>query len=390
MTRYILHGDGDNFFASCLISKYPRLRNKPLIVGAERGMATALSPEAKALGATRGMPIFEIKAKYPEIIILSGDYELFSRISIRMHRLIEQTTTAVEKYSIDESFADITEAIAKRRSSAEEIAREIKERTWKQLAIPISFGVAPTKTLAKLVSTSSKPNGLRVAMTEETLVPILASTPVEKVWGIGRKTAIKLRARGIQTALELRDTPTYTLAAFASPLLDIQQELRGTIVHPLGMEHALEQSMISSLSFPATTDHAYARKELIRHIEHLCMRLRKHGATAHTLTIHIKNSSQELRSVSCALPQHSSTPGVFLDHFERIFPGLIFPGERIRTTGACVSDIIPLEAANTSLFDRRDTREDIIFNAVDTLKQRGLVVGAGIGIGYNKNSPLER
>jgi DNA polymerase-4/DNA polymerase V len=378
--RYILHGDGDNFFASCLIAKYPRLRNKPLVVGAERGMAVALSPEAKALGVTRGMPMFEIAAKYPEVIILPGDYVLFSRVSIRMHRLIEQTTAVVEKYSIDESFADITEAIAKRRSTAETIGMEIKARTFTQLGIPISFGIAPTKTLAKLVSTSSKPNGFRVAMTEDTLVPILTNTPIEKVWGIGRKTAIKLRARGIYTALELRDTPSYALTAFASPLLDIQKELRGIIVHPLSSGHALEQSMISSLSFPATTDRAFVHREFIRHIEHLCGRLRKHGAAARTLDIHIKNSAQELRAVSCTLPQHSNTPGIFLDHFEKILPSLMKQGERIRTTGACVRDIIPISAANTSLFDKRDTREDIIFRTVDTLKARGLSVRSGTSI----------
>jgi DNA polymerase-4/DNA polymerase V len=380
MTKYILHCDGDNFFASCLVAKYPRLRNKPLVVGAERGMATALSIEAKALGVTRGMPIFEIKAKFPEVIILSGDYELFSRTSIRMHRLIEETTTAVEKYSIDESFADITEAIEKRRSSAEAIGMEIKLRTWQQLGIPISFGVAPTKTLAKLVSTSSKPNGFRVAMTEETLAPILANIPIEKVWGIGRRTAIKLRARGILTALELRDTPSYTLSAFASPILDIQKELRGTIVHPLNLDYTPLQSMISSLSFPATTNKDFIHKEFIRHIEHLCARLRKHELAARVLTIHVKNSRQEISSLSCTLPQHSNTPGIFIDHFEILFPHIIAQGERIRTTGATVTDVIPEESANVSLFDHRNTREDVIFKTIDGLNKKGLNVRSGVGI----------
>lgn len=378
--RYILHGDGDNFFASCLVAKYPHLRNKPLVVGAERGMATALSVEAKALGVTRGMPIFEIKAKYPEVIILAGDYPLFSRISIRMHRLIEQTTDVVEKYSIDESFADITETIMKRHTTAEVVGREIKDRTYAQLGIPISFGVAPTKTLAKLVSTSSKPNGFRVAMTEETLVPILAVTPVEKVWGIGRKTAIKLRARGIDTALSLRDTPAHLLSAFASPIHDIQKELRGIIVHQLSNERQLEQTMISSLSFPATTDTRFLHKEFIRHIEHLCGRLRKHEAVARTLSIHIKNNAQELRAISCTLSQHSSTPGVFLDHFAKLLPRLLQKGERVRTTGVTVSDIIPESAGNRSLFDLRDTREQIIYSAIDGLRQRGMSVRPGTGI----------
>ncbi len=380
MTRYILHGDGDNFFASCLIAKYPSLRGKPLVVGAERGMVTALSIEAKAIGLARGMPIFEVRARFPEAVILSGDYKLFAQVSRRMHSLIEQTTDAIEKYSIDESFADITEAIEKRRSSPEIIGKEIKERTFIQLGIPISFGIAPTKTLAKLVSTSSKPNGFRVAMTDKELSPILSEVPIEKVWGIGRRTAIKLRARGILTALELRDAPVEILAHFASPIIDIQKELRGTIVHPINKEGALQQSMISSLSFPATTDRTFIHKEFIRHIEHVCARLRKHEAVGRTFTIHIKNSAQELRSETCVLPQHANTPGTYIDHFERLFTRLIKKGERVRTTGICISDIIPQSAANTSLFDHRDVRENEIYATLDQLHKRGLEVKTGTGI----------
>jgi hypothetical protein len=138
--------------------------------------------------------------------------------------------------------------------------------------------------------------------------------------------------------------------------------------------------MISSLSFPATTNRDFVHKEFIRHIEHLCARLRKHALAACVLTIHIKNSKQEVTSYSCTLPQHSNTPGIFIDHFEILYPNILQNVDRIRTTGAAVSDIIPESAANISLFDKRDAREDIIFKTIDGLGKRGLSVRSGIGI----------
>ncbi len=375
--RYIFHADGDNFFAACLISRNPRFKNKPLVVGEERGMATALSTEAKALGITRGTPIFEIRQKWKDVIILKGNYELFDQISSRMHRLISQTSVCIEKYSIDESFADITEAIIKRKLSADIIGREIKERLETQLGVIFSIGIAPTKTLAKLAGASQKPNGFVVAMDNETISKILSISPIEKVWGIGRMTACKLRVRGIYTALDLRDANASILSSFGKPVFDIQKELQGIIVHEIALNHGLEQSMISSQSFTSTTDSRFIKSELVRHIHILSSRLRNNNAAAKVFTAYVKNKNEGIKSKSCILLNYEQCPSVFLTELDRMLPYFYSENDLIRTTGVSVGDIKILSETNNSLFNSNNDKESMILNTIDKLKKKGFSLHSG-------------
>lgn len=380
---YIFHADGDNFFASCLAAQHPKYKNKPLVVGEERGMATAMSTEAKALGVTRGMPIFEIRQKFKDVIIMKGDYLLFDRISSRMHKLISDTSACIEKYSVDESFADITDVVIKRKSSPEIIGREIKERLESQLGITFSIGIAQTKTLAKLVGTSQKPKGFTVAMTDEEILPILKNSPIEKVWGVGRKTATKLRVRGIYTALDLREASPSILSSFGKPVLDIQKELQGIMVHKIELAHGLEQSMISSQSFKSTKDTRFIKSELVRHIHIISERLRLNNAGAKTFTIFIKDKNEGIKGKSCTLLQYEQCPSAFLDELDKMFPQLYTSLDLIRTTGISVSDIKPFSQTNNSLFVSNNDKESLIFNTIDKLKKKGLNIYSGSSL-YKK------
>jgi DNA polymerase-4 len=375
--KYIFHADGDNFFASCLAAQHPKYRNKPLVVGEERGMATAMSTEAKALGVTRGMPIFEIRQKYKDVIILKGDYPLFDQVSSRMHKLISDTSVCIEKYSIDESFADITDAIIKRNSTADIIGREIKSRLENQLGVIFSIGIAPTKTLAKLSGASQKPNGFTVAMDDASITPILSNSPIEKVWGIGRKTACKLRVRGIYTALDLRKASPSILSSFAKPVLDIQKELQGIIVHDIERTHGLEKSMISSQSFLSTTDSLFIKSELVRHIHILSGRLRNNNAACKIFTAYVKDKNEGIRSKTCTLLQYEQCPSVFMSELDRMLPDFYTTGDLIRTTGISISDIMPFSQTNGSLFSSNNDKESAIFSMIDKLKKKGLSINSG-------------
>src|SRR5674476_93267 len=100
-----LHVDGDSFFVSCEVSQHREYRGLPVIVGEDRGIAVAMSYEAKKLGVTRGMPIFRIKKLYPEVVILSHHFDLYHDISNKMHQILESYCQTIEVYSIDECFA---------------------------------------------------------------------------------------------------------------------------------------------------------------------------------------------------------------------------------------------------------------------------------------------
>jgi DNA polymerase-4/DNA polymerase V len=106
--RAILHIDGDSFFAACEVAKNPSLRGKPVITGKERGIVSAATYEAKARGVKRGVPLHEALKACPDAIILPSDYETYSLFSNRMYEIVRRYTPAVEEYSIDECFADLT------------------------------------------------------------------------------------------------------------------------------------------------------------------------------------------------------------------------------------------------------------------------------------------
>jgi len=124
--RAILHIDGDAFFASCEQSRNPKLKNKPVITGKERGIAASLSYEAKERGVKRGMPLRQIKKICPEAIILPSDYETYSLLSQRFFSIVRRYTPQVEEYSIDECFADLTGLRRPLRMSYEQLAEKIK------------------------------------------------------------------------------------------------------------------------------------------------------------------------------------------------------------------------------------------------------------------------
>ena len=121
--RAILHVDGDAFFVACEVAKNPALRGKPVVTGGERGIASAMSYEAKRRGITRAMRISEMKKICPDVIILPSDYETYSLYSMRMYAIVRRYTPAVEEYSIDECFADLTGLRRSLRMSYEEMAQ---------------------------------------------------------------------------------------------------------------------------------------------------------------------------------------------------------------------------------------------------------------------------
>ena len=103
----VLHVDGDGFFASCEISRRPDLKGKPVVVGEERGIASAMSYEAKRLGVTRGMPIFKVRQEFPQVTILSSHFELYEQFASALYSILTKHFANVEWYSIDECFAEV-------------------------------------------------------------------------------------------------------------------------------------------------------------------------------------------------------------------------------------------------------------------------------------------
>ena len=191
----ILHADLDAFFASVEQRDDPRLRGHPVIVGA--GVVLAASYEAKAFGVRTAMGGRQARRLCPDAIVVPPRMSAYSEASKAVFELFEDTTPLVEGLSIDEAFLDVR-GLRRLAGSPEEIAARLRRRVLVQIGLPITVGIARTKFLAKVASAVAKPNGLLVVPPDEEL-EFLHPLAVERLWGVGRVTATKLRGRGIAT-----------------------------------------------------------------------------------------------------------------------------------------------------------------------------------------------
>ena len=198
--------DCNNFFASCERVFRPDLQEKPVIVLSNNdGCAIARSNEAKALGIKMGAPYFKIRdlVKKHDIAVFSGNMALYGEMSQRVRLVLGEFAPAVEVYSIDEAFLDLR---GLNDLDFDAYAKEISARCWKMTSIPVSVGIAPTKTLAKIASKLCKQypklRGGCYMHRPQDIEKVLRKFPIEDVWGIGRKSAAKLQARYIRTAYD--------------------------------------------------------------------------------------------------------------------------------------------------------------------------------------------
>jgi DNA polymerase-4 len=191
----ILHADLDAFYASVEQRDDPRLRGRPVIVGA--GVVLAASYEAKACGIRTAMGGRQARFLCPQAIVVEPRMSAYSEASKAVFQLFEHTTPMVEGLSIDEAFLDVG-GLRQVSGTPAEIAARLRRDVRLHVGLPITVGVARTKFLAKVASGSAKPDGLLVVPPDRELA-FLHPLPVERLWGVGPVTAAKLRARGIVT-----------------------------------------------------------------------------------------------------------------------------------------------------------------------------------------------
>ena len=191
----ILHADLDSFYASVEQRDDPRLRGRPVIVGA--GVVLAASYEAKAFGVRTAMGGRTARRLCPQAVVVSPRMSAYSDASKAVYRVFEDTSPLVEGLSIDEAFLDVR-GMQRLAGSPAEIAVRLRHEVRRRVGLPITVGIARTKFLAKVASGVAKPDGLLVVPPERELV-FLHALPVERLWGVGEVTAARLHALGVVT-----------------------------------------------------------------------------------------------------------------------------------------------------------------------------------------------
>jgi DNA polymerase IV len=209
----ILHADLDAFFASVEQRDDPGLRGRPVIVGG--GVVMAASYEARACGVRGAMGGREARRLCPHAVVVEPRMAAYSEASRAVFAVFERTTPLVEGISIDEAFLDVG-GLLRTAGSPPEIAARLRRQVRDEVGLAITVGVARTKFLAKVASAGAKPDGLLVVPPDGETA-FLHPLPVERLWGVGPKTAAKLRARGLTTVGEVALLPEAALVAMVGP-----------------------------------------------------------------------------------------------------------------------------------------------------------------------------
>lgn len=369
MKSTILHVDGDAFFAMCEVSRRPDLRGKPVVVGRERGIVTAATYEAKALGISRATPIHEVRSRFPQVAILSSDFELYAQVSKRMYAIVRRYAPLVEEYGTDECFADLSLL-----TNPIEDAWRIKEELQNELNITFSLGIGPTKVLAKLASKHKKPDGFWI-ITDENRKECLSQTPVQFVWGLGPKTSARLQGMGVLTSLEFTELPrTQVSELFTAPIIDLWDELNGTSVLRVDYVNASDQKSIQrTRSFsPATTDSGMLFSELSQHIENGCRRARRLGVVASSVNFFLKTQAFTFHTGTVELVLPTNNPRDILPLLRTPFLHTYRPQTLYRTTGITLTGLRAPVSLQENLFEANHTHEKSqkLMRALDSLEHK--------------------
>ena len=246
--------DCNNFFVSCERVFRPDLQGRPVIVLSNNdGCAVARSNEAKALGIKMGDPFFKIKdiVTKNRVEVFSGNMALYGDMSQRVRWVLEEFAPSIEVYSIDEAFLDLR---GMDNMDFDAYAKQISAQCWKMVSIPVSVGISPTKTLAKIASKLCKQypklRGGCYMHRPQDIEKVLRKYPVEDVWGLGRRSCAKLHSVGVKTAYEFTQIPEYTVRRmFGITGVRTWRELRGEPCIEFEDGFEAKQSICVSRSF---------------------------------------------------------------------------------------------------------------------------------------------
>jgi len=202
--RKIIHIDMDAFFASVEQRDNPELRGKPIAVGFDgpRGVVSTASYEARPYGVHSAMSMAQAKRRCPQLIVVPTHFEKYKEVSQQIHAVFHEYTDLVEPISLDEAFLDVTDN-KKGIELAVDIAKEIKQKILERTSLTASAGISFNKLLAKIASDMRKPNGIFTVHPDRAL-DFIGNLPVEKLWGVGPKTADRMHEMGVFTGAQLR------------------------------------------------------------------------------------------------------------------------------------------------------------------------------------------
>lgn len=389
--------DANNFYASCEQALDPALIGRPVVVLSNNdGCVVSRSSEARQLGIAMGKPYFQIARQLARhgVVVRSSNYALYGDMSQRLMSSIEPFVAELEVYSIDEAFARLPRPP---HGDLNIWACSLRSRIRHNLGLPIAIGIAQSKVLAKLANriakTDSRHAGVFDLAQQSSSDPWLEDTPVEEVWGIGRRLGRWCRLRGVANARQLRDMASGELQAKAGVVgLRLQLELRGVSCLPLDDAPSAKRETCVSRSFSrAITSEAELRQAVASYVVRAAEKLRRQGQRAGRLTVFARSSPftpgfySQAASTALALASHDTA--VLLQAALPLVPALYRPHTRFAKAGVLLQDLQPEAELQqhllASLPPEQAQKREALLQSIDRLNRRygsGTVQWAACGL----------
>lgn len=354
--------DCNSFYASCEKVFNPKLESKPVVVLSNNdGCIIARSQEAKDIGINMGEPAFKIKEliEKNKVNVFSANFSLYGDMSQRVMNALCKFSSDIEIYSIDEAFLDLTFLKGK---DLNDYGHKIRNTVMQWTGIPVSVGIANTKTLAKIANNlakkSEKSNGVLDLTPPQYLEKALAATPVGDVWGIGRQYEKFLRGNGIMTALDLiKSRDSWIKKHLKIPGLRTVEELRGKSCISLDLTIADKQTICTSRSFGIPVSDYKDLEEAVSTFTSRCAeKLRKQKSCACIITVFVMTNrfSKDAKYVNgktLQLPVATDITSELTQYALTALKMIFRKGYKYKKAGVIISEITTASNIQQSLWD---------------------------------------
>lgn len=369
--------DCNSFYCSCERVFNPRLWGKPVVVLSNNdGCIVARSKEAKALGIPMGAPAFKWKETFEQnsVFVYSSNYTLYGDLSRRVMEVLQQFSPEVEIYSIDEAF------LALETDDPIALGQKIRARVAKWTGIPVSVGIAPTKTLAKVANHLAKKDPSHKGVFElrdpRQIDHVLSRFPLGDIWGIGRRLSKRLNALKIQTPYQFKQADSgWIRKNFSVTLLKTALELRGTSCLQLEDVYAKKKSITCSRSFGQTVATLGSLEEaLANYTARAAVKLRQQESLAAVLTVFLTTSpfiaAPYGNSATITLPTPTDFTPELITYAKRALAPLFRPGYPYKKVGVILNALTEKACYQPDLFVAPSPQRDKAMQALDTVNAK--------------------
>ncbi len=373
--KIIAHIDMDAFFAAVEQRDNPALIGKPVIVGADpkggkgRGVVSTCSYEARKFGVHSAMPISKAYSLCPKGIYVPVEMKKYALVSDQIFKILYDFTPDIEPISIDEAFMELT-GCTHFYGNAYNTCLKIKDRIKKELQLNASIGIAPNKMVAKLASDFSKPDGL-LEITQENLLKFLWALPVERLWGVGKKTKEVFEAMGIEKVEDLAKTPTEVLRKQFGESGEHLYQLAQGIDHRDVAVNDEVKSVSNEHTFDVDTDKKPEVYEILSHLsERVSYRLRNADLKGKTLSIKIRLSNFRTFTRAYTFSERINFFDTIYKKSKTLFDEFYKPGMKIRLIGVRLSNFNEPYVQDSLFENPKSQKLEKVHQALDKIKNK--------------------